>query len=98
MFAISKNLKRYPLILFLLLTFVATTNLEVGHTQEPTGTTATITPNKTEKSGAIPALDSSEKSPNLLTMLSVLAGLALLPFAVMLLTSFVKIVIVLSLL
>ena len=96
MFAISKNLQRYPLILFLLLTFVASAYLEVGHAQEPAGTTATITPNKTP--GVTPPLDTSEKSPNLLTMLSVLAGLALLPFAVMLLTSFVKIVIVLSLL
>lgn len=38
------------------------------------------------------------KGPNMITMVSVLAGVALLPFAVMLLTSFVKIVIVLSLL
>jgi type III secretion protein R len=37
-------------------------------------------------------------TPALLTQLAVLAGLALLPFAVMLLTSYVKIIIVLSLL
>jgi type III secretion protein R len=36
--------------------------------------------------------------PNLVTQLAVLAGLSILPFAVMLLTSYVKIVIVLSLL
>jgi type III secretion protein R len=36
--------------------------------------------------------------PNLISKLSLLAGLALLPFAIMLLTSFVKIVVVLSLL
>ncbi len=36
--------------------------------------------------------------PTLITQLSVLAGLAILPFAIMLLTSYVKIVIVLSLL
>lgn len=38
------------------------------------------------------------KSPNMITMVSVLAGVALLPFAIMLMTSFVKIIIVLSLL
>lgn len=38
------------------------------------------------------------QQPNLTTKLAVLAGVALLPFAVMLLTSFVKIVVVLSLL
>ena len=37
-------------------------------------------------------------SPKLITQMAVLAGLALLPFAVMLLTSYVKIVVVLSLL
>lgn len=37
-------------------------------------------------------------TPTLITQLTVLAGLALLPFAVMLLTSYVKVVIVLSLL
>lgn len=40
----------------------------------------------------------STQQPNLTTKLAVLAGVALLPFAVMLLTSFVKIVVVLSLL
>lgn len=39
-----------------------------------------------------------EAAPTLITQLTVLAGLALLPFAVMLLTSYVKVVIVLSLL
>ena len=37
-------------------------------------------------------------APPLISQMAILAGLALLPFAVMLLTSFVKIVIVLSLL
>lgn len=40
----------------------------------------------------------SASAPNLVTELSVLTGLSLLPFAIMLLTSYVKIVIVLSLL
>ncbi len=39
-----------------------------------------------------------EATPKLLTQLTVLAGLSILPFAVMLLTSYVKVVIVLSLL
>src|SRR5277367_3053601 len=40
----------------------------------------------------------SSKNPSMLTKLAVLAGLSLLPFAIMLLTSFMKIVVVLSLL
>nr|NGX37385.1 Flagellar biosynthetic protein FliP [Chlamydiota bacterium] len=39
-----------------------------------------------------------QATPKLLTQLAVLAGIAVLPFAVMLLTSYVKVVIVLSLL
>jgi type III secretion protein R len=42
--------------------------------------------------------ESAVKAPSILTQLSVLAGLSLLPFAIMLLTSYMKIVIVLSLL
>src|SRR3984885_9485459 len=39
-----------------------------------------------------------QPSPTLISQMTVLAGLAVLPFAVMLLTSYVKIVVVLSLL
>jgi len=46
----------------------------------------------------IPMVSPTVPTPNIVTQMSVLAGLALLPFAVMLLTSFVKIIIVLSLL
>ena len=42
--------------------------------------------------------DETQNNPAMLTKLAVLAGMAMLPFAVMLLTSFVKIVVVLSLL
>ena len=50
--------------------------------------------------GASPlfAQAAADTNPNLITKLSVLAGLSLLPFAIMLLTSFMKIVVVLSLL
>ncbi len=44
------------------------------------------------------AQEVASEAPSLVTKLTVLAGLSLLPFAVMLLTSFMKIVIVLSLL
>lgn len=47
---------------------------------------------------ALPAVEEGPKPPTLITELAVLAGLAILPFAVMLLTSYVKIVVVLSLL
>jgi type III secretion protein R len=44
------------------------------------------------------APDAATQNPTLITKLAVLAGLSLLPFAIMLLTSFMKIVVVLSLL
>jgi type III secretion protein R len=43
-------------------------------------------------------LSASANNPSMVTKLAILAGLSLLPFAVMLLTSFMKIVVVLSLL
>lgn len=46
----------------------------------------------------LPSVDSSDNNPSMVTKLAVLTGLTLLPFAIMLLTSFMKIVIVLSLL
>ncbi|MBF8263547.1 MAG: sctR [Parachlamydiales bacterium] len=46
----------------------------------------------------LPINDATAQNPDMLTKMAVLAGLSLLPFAIMLLTSFVKIVIVLSLL
>lgn len=46
----------------------------------------------------LPITPEASSDPTLMTKLAILAGLSLLPFAVMLLTSFVKIVIVLSLL
>lgn len=45
-----------------------------------------------------PAPGEEVPAPNVLTQLSILAGLAVLPYAIMLLTSFMKIVVVLSLL
>lgn len=46
----------------------------------------------------LPIDETTSQNPQMLTKLAVLAGLSLLPFAIMLLTSFVKIIIVLSLL
>lgn len=55
--------------------------------------------NEPLRTDAIPAFaEEATKTPPLITELAVLAGLSILPFAVMLLTSFVKIVVVLSLL
>ncbi|MBI2742734.1 MAG: type III secretion system export apparatus subunit SctR [Chlamydiales bacterium] len=51
------------------------------------------------RSAGIPALNPGEgEPPSLVVELAILAGLSILPFAIMLLTSFVKIVVVLSLL
>ncbi|MEN9654471.1 MAG: type secretion integral inner membrane protein, partial [Chlamydiota bacterium] len=44
------------------------------------------------------AAQAASANPSMLTKLAVLAGLSLLPFAIMLLTSFMKIIVVLSLL
>lgn len=49
-------------------------------------------------SNALPASSPSPTDPNLLVKMGVLAGISLLPFIVMLLTSFLKMVVVLSLL
>jgi type III secretion protein R len=46
----------------------------------------------------LPIDDMTSANPNMITKLAILAGLSLLPFAIMLLTSFVKILVVLSLL
>lgn len=55
-----------------------------------------------QQAGALPLpsedTGSSSANPSMVTKLAVLAGLSLLPFAIMLLTSFMKIVVVLSLL
>ena len=47
--------------------------------------------------GANPNAEPESQDPSLITKLMVIAGLSLLPFAIMLLTSFMKIVVVLSL-
>lgn len=62
--------------------------------------TAQETPLRTETMQAFAAAENPEANapPALVTEMAVLAGLSILPFAVMLLTSYVKIVVVLSLL
>ena len=51
-----------------------------------------------QQSVIIPNSDEAVLNPSMVTKLAVLAGLSLLPFAVMLLTSYMKIIVVLSLL
>jgi len=55
-------------------------------------------PAGTQLPGGVSSNGDSGPNPSLVTQLSVIAGLSILPYAVMLLTSFMKIVIVLSLL
>ncbi len=50
------------------------------------------------KTAAVPTEVPSAANPSMVTKLAILAGLSLLPFAVMLLTSYMKIIVVLSLL
>jgi type III secretion protein R len=57
---------------------------------------AAQTPTGKAVSAAVQADDQGNVNPSLVTKLAVLAGLSLLPFAIMLLTSFMKIVVVLS--
>ncbi|MEM7174834.1 MAG: type III secretion system export apparatus subunit SctR [Chlamydiota bacterium] len=59
---------------------------------------AEILPNQATQSKPPAGEESETRPPNVITMLTVISIVALLPFAVILLTSFVKIVIVLSLL
>ena len=53
---------------------------------------------QTEQQIQLPIDQKTSANPQMLTKIAVLAGLSLMPFAIMLLTSFVKIIIVLSLL
>lgn len=88
-----------PLLLFLF-SFLLFSPFFI-YAQNETPTTATISPTPLLTAPQIvekAAAGGEEKAPNMITMVSVLAGVALLPFAIMLLTSFVKIIIVLSLL
>jgi len=57
-----------------------------------------VAPTAPAAAGEVTTSPAETRPPTLITELSVLAGLALLPFAIMLLTSYVKIVVVLSLL
>ncbi len=64
----------------------------------PSGSPTDILSSLTNSTAGSDDPDAVAKGPDLITKMMVLAGLALLPFAIMLLTSFLKIVIVLSLL
>jgi type III secretion protein R len=81
----KNHIKLLALLLFL---FVSTSVFAQG---EATGMQA-LAQNLTQSSAG------DVQQPSVVTKLGVLAGLALLPFAIMLLTSFMKIVVVLSLL
>jgi type III secretion protein R len=85
-------------ILFFLFLIFSTVHTLPLTAQETEKAIVTITP--TQGTAPNPNEKPSEvtQPPKLVSMLAVITGLALLPFAVMLLTSFVKIVIVLSLL
>lgn len=99
-----KSLKKYPLLLFLILFSV--TLASPAYAQEDGVGEAIAQIAQAEKAQQqqmatpekVPIEDETVKRPNLITMLTVITLVALLPFAIMLLTSFVKIVIVLSLL
>jgi type III secretion protein R len=75
-------------ILFLLLLFSTPVFSQTTIPQSPTEVAATAAAEQNQES----------QNPSMVSKLAVLAGLSLLPFAIMLLTSFTKIVVVLSLL
>ncbi len=84
---------RLPLLVTLM-GFLALTGTLNAQEETPDKATAEILPDQ-----ATPSAEEGEtKPPNVITMLTVITIVSLLPFAVILLTSFVKIVIVLSLL
>ena len=105
MMTLFKSLKRSPLLLFLLLFSFFTVLNVVSYAAEPGEATATINPNRepiTPDQAAEQNLEdvggtSRFGTPNVVTMMGVITLLALLPFAILLLTSYTKIVIVLSL-
>lgn len=100
------RLKRKPLLLFLLLfSFLTVYNTDV-YAQETGETTATINPQPPEEQ--TPEQQAQEQleniggtsrfgTPNVATMMAVITLFALLPFIILLLTSYTKMVIVLSL-
>jgi len=102
---IAKSFKRIPLLLFLLFFSFLSVYPTVSYAQETGEATATINPNQpppTPEQAQQAALEnvggmSRFGTPNVVTMLAVITLLALLPFAILLLTSYTKIVIVLSL-
>lgn len=97
-------LKKFPLLLLLLFTF----SISVSYAQEEEGVADAIAriaegglgqqaeaqvPEKAAEEG-----ESKPGEPNVITMMAVITLLSILPYAIILLTSFLKIVIVLSLL
>ena len=82
-------LKKWPLYLLLLLV-VSGATIQMLSAQEPT-----LLP--TENTSA-PPLTTEVPSPTIVEQMTALAALSLLPFAIMLLTSYIKIVVVLALL
>ncbi|HEX2582606.1 MAG TPA: type III secretion system export apparatus subunit SctR [Chlamydiales bacterium] len=88
--------------IFLLFLFVASPLFSQAISQTPAQAASALVQQQRQAATAsepIP-IDQGEhgKNPSMVTKLAVLAGLSLLPFAIMLLTSFTKIVVVLSLL
>jgi len=101
---LTKTLYRTPLILFLIFFSFFAMSPTLSYAQEPGEAKATITPQQeqTPQEAQQEQLEniggmSRFGAPNVVTMLAVITLLALLPFAILLLTSYTKIVIVLSL-
>lgn len=93
-------MKKFPFILKLSLLFIFFLGIgsRVHAAANLPGVASELLSQNTSSDTSSEDPDVESKGPTLVTKLAVLAGLALLPFAIMLLTSFLKIVIVLSLL
>ena len=92
---LAKTLYRTPLFLFFIFFSLFVMSPTLSYAQEDGEATATINPQQEQLENI--GGTNQFGAPNVVTMLAVITLLALLPFAILLLTSYTKIVIVLSL-
>ena len=96
-------MKRFFPFLFFLLVTLGSFSLFAEEKRAPDAVARILGKEEAKKAPSLPVLNGQQEDkapggPNVITMMAVIACLALLPFVIILLTSFLKIVIVLSLL
>jgi type III secretion protein R len=94
----SLSLHSYPKLIIMLVVLCSIFSVRAYSQDENIGTDIAKELTQNLESTNANASDTNMNQPNIVTKLSVLVGLSLLPFAIMLLTSFIKMIVVLSLL